>query len=48
MTSSNEDKLETESNKLKKYLEKTLQAKVLGPVEAQAYRIKKENIDKEY
>ncbi len=41
LTSSNEDKLETESNKLKKYLEKTLQAKVLGPVEAQVYRIKR-------
>ena len=41
LTSSNEDKLETESNKLKKYLEKKLHARGLGPVDAQVYRIKR-------
>ena len=41
LTSTNENRLEIESNKLKKYLENKIQARVLGPVEAQIYRIKR-------
>ena len=41
LTSSNEKKLEKESLNLKKYLSKLINEKVLGPVEAPIYKIKR-------
>ena len=41
LTSSNEKKLEKESFNLKEYLSKLINEKVLGPVEAPIYKIKK-------
>ena len=41
LTSKNEKKLEHESYKLKKYLEKNLNGKILGPINAPIYKIRK-------
>ncbi len=41
LTSKNEKKLENESYKLKKYLEKNLNGKILGPINAPIYKIRK-------
>ena len=41
LTSKNNMKLDQDSNKLKKFLEKKIDAKILGPVNAPIYKIKK-------
>ena len=41
LTSTNNTKLDQDSNKLKKFLEKKINAKILGPVNAPIYKLKK-------